>query len=317
MAWGGTSCRSHPPIGWSTSHWLLLAPSESPQGPVCMAVPSEVQTWTALPPPPTSASVWMNNYLEIIFLGLKRGWEQMGCELGIWGWGKVSAPPSPTSWPFKRPSQVWGPCHRPGGKCGRHMMDQEEEKSQGVSDVLDKAGSPDQEGFFNLLSHVQGDRMEEQRCSLQAGPGQTPESRELGMMQGWGRRWGGGCCLRSMQAGMQGFWGLVDLGTQGGEYHVSPFGVYIHDHLSLLQAEGGPAPEMDNLMDMLADTQGRRMDDQRVTINSLPGFQPIGPKDGMQKRPGTLSPQPLLTPQDPAALSFRRNSSPQPQTQAP
>nr|XP_006970239.1 Purkinje cell protein 2 homolog isoform X4 [Peromyscus maniculatus bairdii] len=119
------------------------------------------------------------------------------------------------------------------------------------------AGSPDQEGFFNLLSHVQGDRMEEQRCSLQAGPGQTPES------------------------------------------------------------QGGPAPEMDNLMDMLADTQGRRMDDQRVTINSLPGFQPIGPKDGMQKRPGTLSPQPLLTPQDPAALSFRRNSSPQPQTQAP
>ncbi|KAM7331515.1 hypothetical protein ACRRTK_008223 [Alexandromys fortis] len=120
-----------------------------------------------------------------------------------------------------------------------------------------KAGSPDQEGFFNLLSHVQGDRMEEQRCSLQAGPGQTPES------------------------------------------------------------QGGPAPEMDNLMDMLADTQGRRMDDQRVTVNSLPGFQPIGPKDGMQKRPGTLSPQPLLTPQDPAALSFRRNSSPQPQTQAP
>ncbi|XP_076779905.1 Purkinje cell protein 2 homolog isoform X1 [Arvicanthis niloticus] len=121
-------------------------------------------------------------------------------------------------------------------------------------------GSPDQEGFFNLLSHVQGDRMEEQRCSLQAGPGQTPESREQ---------------------------------------------------------EGGPAPEMDNLMDMLANTQGRRMDDQRVTVNSLPGFQPLGPKDGMQKRPGTLSPQPLLSPQDPAALSFRRNSSPQPQTQAP
>lgn len=45
-----------------------------------------------------------------------------------------------------------------------------------------KAGSPDQEGFFNLLSHVQGDRMEEQRCSLQAGPGQTPESREQGML---------------------------------------------------------------------------------------------------------------------------------------
>nr|XP_044609205.1 Purkinje cell protein 2 homolog isoform X1 [Equus asinus] len=119
------------------------------------------------------------------------------------------------------------------------------------------AGSPDQEGFFNLLSHVQGDRMEEQRCSLQAGPSQTSES------------------------------------------------------------QSGPPPEMDSLMDMLASTQGRRMDDQRVTVSALPGFQPVGPKDGVQKRAGTLSPQPLLTPQDPSALSFRRNSSPQPQTQAP
>ncbi|XP_012584813.1 PREDICTED: Purkinje cell protein 2 homolog [Condylura cristata] len=120
-----------------------------------------------------------------------------------------------------------------------------------------KAGAPDQEGFFNLLSHVQGGRMEEQRCLLRAEPGQASES------------------------------------------------------------QTGPAPEMDSLMDMLASTQGRRMDDQRVTVSSLPGFQPVGPKDGAQKRPGTLSPQPLLTPQDPAALSFRRNSSPQPQTQAP
>ncbi|XP_024906313.1 Purkinje cell protein 2 homolog [Pteropus alecto] len=39
-----------------------------------------------------------------------------------------------------------------------------------------QAGSPDQEGFFQLLSHVQGDRMEEQRCSLQAEPGTTSES---------------------------------------------------------------------------------------------------------------------------------------------
>ncbi|XP_009191615.1 Purkinje cell protein 2 homolog isoform X2 [Papio anubis] len=119
------------------------------------------------------------------------------------------------------------------------------------------AGSPDQEGFFNLLSHVQGDRMEGQRCSLQAGPGQTTKS------------------------------------------------------------QSDPNPEMDSLMDMVASTQGRRMDDQRVTVSSLPGFQPVGPKDGAQKRAGTLSPQPLLTPQDPTALGFRRNSSPQPPTQAP
>ncbi|XP_066889423.1 Purkinje cell protein 2 homolog [Kogia breviceps] len=141
-------------------------------------------------------------------------------------------------------------------------MDQEE-KEDGGSASCDKAGSPDQEGFFNLLSHVQGGRMEEQRCSLQAGPGPASEGRESG------------------------------------------------------QGDSGPAPEMDSLMDMLASTQGRRLDDQRVTVSALPGFQPVGPKDGVQKRAGTLSPQPLLTPQDPTALSFRRNSSPQPQTQAP
>uniref|UniRef100_A0A8C0WAV6 Purkinje cell protein 2 n=1 Tax=Castor canadensis TaxID=51338 RepID=A0A8C0WAV6_CASCN len=55
-------------------------------------------------------------------------------------------------------------------------MEQEEKGEEGDSDPLGKAGSPDQEGFFNLLSHVQGDRMEEQRCSLQADPDQTPES---------------------------------------------------------------------------------------------------------------------------------------------
>ncbi|KAM5190423.1 Purkinje cell protein 2 homolog [Callospermophilus lateralis] len=136
-------------------------------------------------------------------------------------------------------------------------MEQGEKGEEGGSDPSSQAGSPDQEGFFNLLSHVQGGRMEEQRCSLQAGPGQTSESQD------------------------------------------------------------GSTPEIDSLMDMLASTQGRRMDDQRVTVSTLPGFQPIGPKDGAQKRAGTLSPQPLLTPQDPNALSFRRNSSPQPQTQAP
>lgn len=45
---------------------------------------------------------------------------------------------------------------------------------------VSQAGSPDQEGFFNLLTHVQGDRMEEQRCSLQAEPGTTSKSRESG-----------------------------------------------------------------------------------------------------------------------------------------
>ncbi|XP_024601779.1 Purkinje cell protein 2 homolog [Neophocaena asiaeorientalis asiaeorientalis] len=157
---------------------------------------------------------------------------------------------------------------RPGGRgeAGRPGGELRAPPAEGparLSVCAPQAGSPDQEGFFNLLSHVQGGRMEEQRCSLQAGPGPASQGRESG------------------------------------------------------QGESGPAPEMDSLMDMLASTQGRRMDDQRVTVSALPGFQPLGPKDGVQKRAGTLSPQPLLTPQDPTALSFRRNSSPQPQTQAP
>ncbi|XP_003421323.2 Purkinje cell protein 2 homolog [Loxodonta africana] len=146
---------------------------------------------------------------------------------------------------------------RDQGRGAGTMMAQDEKAEDGDLAPCTQASSPDQEGFFNLLSHVQGGRMEEQRCSLQAGPDQAPET------------------------------------------------------------QGGPAPEMDNLMDMLASTQGRRMDDQRVTVSTLPGFQPLGSKDGTQKRAGTLSPQPLLTPQDPTALGFRRNSSPQPQTQAP
>lgn len=79
------------------------------------------------------------------------------------------------------------------GSGGSWLEDREgTDPTKSILSVL-KAGSPDQEGFFNLLSHVQGDRMEEQRCSLQAEPGQTPESREQGMI---------GvcvcvCCLRS------------------------------------------------------------------------------------------------------------------------
>uniref|UniRef100_A0A8D2E3G0 Purkinje cell protein 2 homolog n=1 Tax=Sciurus vulgaris TaxID=55149 RepID=A0A8D2E3G0_SCIVU len=60
------------------------------------------------------------------------------------------------------------------------MMEQEEKGEEGGLRPP-QAGSPDQEGFFNLLSHVQGGRMEEQRCSLRAGPegDPTPEMDSL------------------------------------------------------------------------------------------------------------------------------------------
>lgn len=82
-----------------------------------LAGPREGQTWPALPPTPTpnSASVWINNYLEIIFLGLKHWWEQMGYELGIWGWGRYLLPLPP------HPDLLKGPL-----RCGGPVRDQEE-----------------------------------------------------------------------------------------------------------------------------------------------------------------------------------------------
>ncbi|XP_020835503.1 Purkinje cell protein 2 homolog isoform X1 [Phascolarctos cinereus] len=131
--------------------------------------------------------------------------------------------------------------------------------------VYKEAGTPEEDGFFNLLSHVQGARMEEQRCPLQTEPGQGPPNKSS----------------RSPSPNP-----------------IAP-------------------PEMDNLMDMVADTQARRMDDQRVSINYLPGFQSVAPKDGVEQGTGNRSHHPLLVPQDPSALSFRRNSSPHPQTTGP
>lgn len=71
-------------------------------------------------------------------------------------------------------------------------------------------------------------------------------------------------------------------GVAGDSSWVVPPGicVYVHTHLLLHHAESGPVPEMDSFMDMLASTQGHRMDDQRATVSNLPGFQPVGPKVG-------------------------------------
>lgn len=61
----------------------------------------------------------------IIFMGLKLGWGQMGCEPGIWGW--VSTPPIPQS--SKKPSlaPVWvRGQQRSGWGQGAGTIDQEE-----------------------------------------------------------------------------------------------------------------------------------------------------------------------------------------------
>ncbi|XP_025021157.1 Purkinje cell protein 2 homolog isoform X1 [Python bivittatus] len=93
-----------------------------------------------------------------------------------------------------------------------------------ASNPPSRSDSPEQEGFFNLLTHVQGGRMDEQRCDIQivhSKSGSDPEKSEF----------------------------------------------------SKLEDSPSPPPEMDNLMEMLAHTQSRRMDDQRATFNYLPGFQ--------------------------------------------
>uniref|UniRef100_A0A8C3UNU6 Purkinje cell protein 2 n=1 Tax=Catharus ustulatus TaxID=91951 RepID=A0A8C3UNU6_CATUS len=106
-----------------------------------------------------------------------------------------------------------------------------------------RGGSPEQEGFFSLLSSVQGTRMEEQRCIL-GGEG-TP-------------------------------------GTRGdrGEGTVSG---------------GPPPPELASLLDMVASSQGRRMDEQRLPVPRLPGFGTGGPPDPPDPSPtprSHLSPVP-------------------------
>ncbi|XP_004912563.1 Purkinje cell protein 2 homolog isoform X1 [Xenopus tropicalis] len=77
--------------------------------------------------------------------------------------------------------------------------------------------STEQECFFNLLTHVQGARLDEQRCSIQI---------------------------------------VHNKGEQENK-DSSPV---------------TPPPEMNVLMDMLAQSQSRRLDDQRAELTQLSGF---------------------------------------------
>ncbi|XP_075199943.1 Purkinje cell protein 2 homolog [Anomaloglossus baeobatrachus] len=75
----------------------------------------------------------------------------------------------------------------------------------------------EQEGFFNLLSHVQGGRIDEQRCSIQI--------------------------VHTSKADQDGKNTTV-----------------------------APPPEMNHLMDMLAHSQSRRLDDQRAELIQSPSY---------------------------------------------
>ncbi|XP_069815783.1 Purkinje cell protein 2 homolog [Dendropsophus ebraccatus] len=90
-------------------------------------------------------------------------------------------------------------------------------ESTGIMTSIQLEINKEQEGFFNLLTHVQGARIDEQRCSIQI---------------------------------------VHSKGEQDGKN--SP--------------PVTPPPEMNHLMDMLAQSQSRRLDDQRAEFTHSPSF---------------------------------------------
>lgn len=124
----------HPIVGGHCSG-LLLSPTESSWGPVSLAAQDPKPRSPCLLPPQQHCALLQKTIIWIIFMGLKLGWEQMGHELGIWGW--VSTPPA-TSQSFKKPSLAQGRDRgqqRSGRTQGRGAgtMTDQEEKADGTS----------------------------------------------------------------------------------------------------------------------------------------------------------------------------------------
>ncbi|CAJ0934813.1 unnamed protein product [Ranitomeya imitator] len=94
----------------------------------------------------------------------------------------------------------------------------------------------EQEGFFNLLSHVQGGRIDDQRCSIQIvhSRGDQDGKNNIPNTHGFD------------------LWGMVTV--------------------FLSTATAAPPPEMNHLMDMLAHSQSRRLDDQRAEFIQSPSY---------------------------------------------
>ncbi|XP_051898179.1 Purkinje cell protein 2-like isoform X2 [Pristis pectinata] len=82
-----------------------------------------------------------------------------------------------------------------------------------------EANDAENEGFFNMLSHVQRNRMDDQRCIL--GDNEVPSNKST----------------------------LIEASDSSSDRPIN------------------------ELLDMLADKQGQRLDDQRVTCDNLPGLQ--------------------------------------------
>ncbi|XP_053320375.1 Purkinje cell protein 2 homolog [Spea bombifrons] len=109
--------------------------------------------------------------------------------------------------------------------------------SQNLFDTGTAESTQEQEGFFNLLSHVQGARIDEQRCNIQ----------------------------------------IVHSKGDQEEKDSCPV---------------TPPPEMNLLMDMLAQSQSRRLDDQRAEFTQTPVFPDTMPARRVSHDNGRLKNKP-------------------------
>ncbi|KTF87007.1 hypothetical protein cypCar_00041942 [Cyprinus carpio] len=118
-----------------------------------------------------------------------------------------------------------------------------ENRSSPPSACLDKQYTPDTLGddsFFDLLSRFQGNRMDDQRCSLQDGLSRVPAP-------------------------------SVPCETPPVALKKCEMSILVYEAISASGAEASAQPG--HLLDLLANSQSRRLEEQRASVDSLPGLR--------------------------------------------
>lgn len=117
----------------------------------------------------------------------------------------------------------------------------------------------DEDCFFDLLSKFQSSRMDDQRCRLDEpqngdnGEGAANSIPSLNEMIGW---------LRTASTDLISYWSAIS---------------YTEEQIPFFSPLPDPAittsPQTEELFDLIASSQSRRLDDQRVNVGSLPGLR--------------------------------------------